>query len=69
MMEFIVLGLVPGTHIEITFGWINGCMWALVFATLITLDIRWVIHSLSGWQAPGFVRRAVTLLKGNFAQR
>lgn len=69
MMQFIVLGLVPGTHLEITFGWLTGCLWALIFVTLITLDIRWLLHSFSGWQAPNFARKVASLLKGNLAQQ
>ncbi len=69
MMEFIVLGLVPGIHVEITFGWIVGCLLALLFATLVTLDIRWLLHLFSDWPVPSFVRKVASLLKGNFAQQ
>ena len=47
MYEFIVLGLIPGTHLQITFSfWIIG-MVCLVIAGVVWLESR--RHALRNW--------------------
>lgn len=39
MLEFIVLGQVPGTHTQVTFGWVLGLLFAIFGMALVIFDI------------------------------
>lgn len=84
MMEFIVLGLIPGTQTEITFGWIIGVIIFLLAIVLVIFDIRWMIYIFGQRQilasnlrttiltnekrASDFAHKVLTLVKDDFAR-
>ena len=39
MSEFIVLGLIPGTHVQVTFS-----LWVIVVSSLSFLTLVWLAH-------------------------
>lgn len=42
MLQFIVLGLVPGTHLQITFGWILMLLVSLTVVLAFVADLLWL---------------------------
>ncbi len=84
MMRFIVLGLIPGTQTEITFGWIVGIIISLLIVALVVADIRWMVYIVGHRQslvnnlrtiilssekkAVNFVHRVLGLVKDDFAR-
>ncbi len=44
-MDFIVLGLIPGTHLQITFEWLSGPLLAATAVSVIILDAK-LLHNV-----------------------
>lgn len=79
-----MLGLIPGTQTEITFGWIMGVIIFLLAIVLVIFDIRWMLYIFGQRQilvnnlrttiltnekrAANFAHRVLTLVKDDFAR-
>jgi hypothetical protein len=63
MQNLIVLGLVPGTHIQITFGLWMLC--AVILGTLLGIFIMHRLHVMRSWVVAGVL--AVTNRRSRLA--
>ncbi len=47
MLQFIVLGFVPGTHIQITFGWLILFLLASSVILVVAFEYQHLVHFFS----------------------
>lgn len=45
MLEFLVLGVVPGTHIQLTFGWLVAISLLIVLISVLIFDFDRILNS------------------------
>ncbi len=70
MLEFIVLGHIPGSQLQITFAWVQNFLLILLMLDLVWLDLKLVhIRHLAPTTPPAKARRVQRLRRIGAALR